>query len=39
LELRAQVQQIVVAHGGRISVESAPGEGAAFTVVLPDTPG
>ncbi len=28
-------QQIAAAHGGRISVESAPGQGAAFTVALP----
>ncbi|MFL5313389.1 MAG: ATP-binding protein [Myxococcales bacterium] len=28
-------RQIVVAHGGRISVESAPGEGATFTVSVP----
>jgi PAS domain S-box-containing protein len=32
-------RQIVAAHGGRISVDSAPGQGATFTVVLPDAPG
>jgi signal transduction histidine kinase len=29
------VRQIVEAHGGSISVESKPGSGATFTVVLP----
>jgi signal transduction histidine kinase len=29
------VKKIVVAHGGRVHVESAPGHGAAFTVELP----
>lgn len=31
----AAVQQIVEQHGGRVQVESAPGEGAVFTVTLP----
>lgn len=31
-------RQIVEAHGGKISVESAPGEGSVFTVTLPLNP-
>jgi two-component system sensor histidine kinase HydH len=31
----AVVQRIADAHGGSVSVESAPGEGARFTVRLP----
>lgn len=30
-------EQIVVAHGGSIAVESSPGEGAAFVITLPKT--
>jgi signal transduction histidine kinase len=30
------VQRIVLAHGGRVSVKSAPGNGSAFTVQIPE---
>lgn len=35
----AIVRAIALAHGGRVELESVPGEGAAFTLVLPSASG
>ena len=34
-EVRALVRRIVEDHGGRMELETAPGEGTTFTVLLP----
>jgi two-component system OmpR family sensor kinase len=31
-------QEIVAAHGGTLQLKSVPGEGAAFTIILPVAP-
>ena len=35
----AIVRELVRAHGGRVTVESVPGEGTVFRVLVPCTPG
>jgi len=32
------VRHIVTAHGGEVAVDSAPGQGSKFTIVLPVNP-
>ncbi|MFP5325950.1 MAG: ATP-binding protein, partial [Acidimicrobiia bacterium] len=34
----AIVRTVAAAHGGAVAVESAPGHGATFTVILPGSP-